>query len=97
VNQDRTIRILRVKRAPKLEDFLTGAAREAETKVTDFRQIRPGDGKPATDETTAYLSYDSDNLYVVFVCKAEPGATRARYTRREDLFPDDVVGVNFDT
>src|SRR6185436_5703107 len=97
VDQDRTLRIPRVNRAPRLEDFLDGVPTEAGLKVTDFRQNSPGDGQPVSEPTAAYLSYDSANLYVVFVCKAAPGETRARYTRRDELFPDDVVGVNFDT
>jgi len=60
--QIRSIRIPKVARAPKLEDFLNDTPREAETKVTDFRQIDPGDGDPVSQPTTAYLSYDSNNL-----------------------------------
>jgi hypothetical protein len=95
--QDRTIRIPKVNRAPQIEDFLDGKAPEAGLKVTDFRQNNPGDGDPVSEETAAYLSYDRENLYIVFVCKAAPGTVRARYTRRDELYPDDVVGVNFDT
>ena len=51
-------KIPRVHRAPKLEDFLENRPREAELTVTDFRQNTPGDGTPATESTTAYLSYD---------------------------------------
>lgn len=84
-------------RPPSLEDFLNGTPREAEARVADFRQHSPGDGVPASQETTAYLSYDDKNLYVVFVCKNEPGKTRARWTKREQISADDVVGVLLDT
>src|SRR6266513_932233 len=59
-------KIPRVYRAPQLEDFLENHPREAELTVTDFRQNTPGDGTPATEATTAYLSYDDKNLYAVF-------------------------------
>src|SRR5260370_17156990 len=65
-------KIPRVYRAPKLEDFLENHPREAELTVTDFRQNIPGDGTPATESTTAYLSYDDKNLYAVFICHIEP-------------------------
>src|SRR5882672_2881796 len=78
-------RIPRVHRAPKLEDFLENQPREAELTVTNFRQNSPGDGAPATEPTTAYLSYDDKNLYVVFVCQDESGAVRAHLSRREGL------------
>src|SRR6266702_3949514 len=64
-------RIPRVQRAPKLEDFLENRPRETELAVSDFRQNIPGDGTPASESTTAYLSYDDKNLYAVFVCHEE--------------------------
>ena len=70
--QIRTLRIPRVSRSPKLDDFLNGVPREAELKVTDFRQYRPGDGEPVSQPTTAFLSYDDKNLYVAFICIDDP-------------------------
>jgi hypothetical protein len=90
-------KIPRVQRAPKLEDFLENHPREAELQVSDFRQNVPGDGTPATEATTAYLSYDDKNLYVAFVCRDEPGQVRAHLAKREALDQDDGVGVLLDT
>jgi hypothetical protein len=90
-------KIPRVHRAPKLEDFLEDHPREAELTVTDFRQNTPGDGTPATESTTAYLSYDGKNLYAVFVCHDEVGAVRAHLSKREATDQDDGVGVLLDT
>ena len=89
--------IPRVQRAPKLEDFLEDRPREMELAVGDFRQNLPGDGSPATESTTAYLSYDDKNLYVVFVCRDEPGQVRAHLAKRESTEQDDGVGVLLDT
>ena len=89
--------IPRVTRAPKLDDFLAGRAREAELAVSDFRQNIPGDGDPASEQTTAYLSYDQKNLYVVFECKDASRTVRAHLSKREDLDQDDGVGVFLDT
>jgi hypothetical protein len=90
-------KIPRVHRAPQLEDFLENHPREAELTVTDFRQNTPGDGTPATESTTAYLSYDDKNLYVAFVCQEEPGAVRAHLSKREANEQDDGVGLLLDT
>ena len=90
-------RIPRVHRLPKLEDFLQDRPREAELEVTDFRQYLPGDGTPATEATTAYLSYDDKNLYVIFLCRDEPGKVFAHLSKREDTFQDDNVAVFLDT
>jgi hypothetical protein len=90
-------KIPRVQRAPRLEDFLENHPREAELAVTDFRQNLPGDGAPATEATTAYLSYDDKNLYVAFVCRDQPGQVRAHLAKRESTDQDDGVGVLLDT
>src|SRR3989442_6928673 len=90
-------RIPKVNRAPKLEDFLNGRQREAEAVVTHLRQRDPGDGVPASEPPTRYLSYDDKNLYVVFVCKDEPGQVRAHMAKREAIDGDDVVSVYIDS
>jgi hypothetical protein len=86
-----------VHHAPRLEDFLENHPREAELTVTDFRQNAPGDGTPATEATTAYLSYDDKNLYAAFVCHDEAGEVRAHLSKREASDQDDGVGVLLDT
>jgi Domain of unknown function (DUF5916) len=89
------IEIPRVEAAPKLDDYATGGG--AGVAVTEFLQREPGDLVPVSDPTTAYLSYDQDNLYVAFVCKsANPSSIRARMSRRESIFDDDFVGVHLD-
>src|ERR1700687_3419674 len=90
-------KIPRVHHAPRLEDFLENHPREAELTVTDFRQNAPGDGTPATESTTAYLSYDEKNLYAAFICHDEAGEVRAHLSKREASDQDDGVGVLLDT
>ena len=90
-------RIPHVTRAPRIDDFLEGRPREAELAVSDFRQYLPGDGTPATESTSAYLSYDDKHLYVVFVCRDAAGQVRAHLSKREGADQDDTVGVLLDT
>jgi hypothetical protein len=66
-------------------------------RVTDFRQREPNDGEPATLPTTADVSYDSDTLYVAFICEADPRGVRAHLSRRDDIAGDDYVAVALDT
>ena len=91
------VRIPRVSRAPTLDDFLEGIPREAEARVSGFQQRKPRDGAPASQDTDVYLSYDEQNLYVVFVCHDDPTLVRANLSRREDISGDDRVGVYLDT
>lgn len=90
--------IPRVSTPPSLDDFVAGRAREAEAVVTGFVQREPGDGVPASQQTTAYLSYDDRHLYVVFVCRdVQPEQIRARLARRESIEGDDMVLIALDT
>ncbi|MGH7538870.1 MAG: DUF5916 domain-containing protein [Gemmatimonadales bacterium] len=66
-------------------------------RVTEFRQRKPADGVPVSQPTTAYLSYDAANLYVVFVCQDDPAKVRANIARRESIGGDDEVLLYLDT
>lgn len=91
------LQIPRAKHAPVLADYVAGVPADAGVEVKGFRQFEPGDGEPSALETKAYLSYDENNLYVVFVCKDDPKLVRARIARREDLPGDDAVQLDIDT
>ncbi len=92
-----TVQVPKVRRAPKLSDFLEGKPREAEAVLSDFRQREPNDGQPATQQTKAYLSYDDKNFYAVFVCKEDPAKVRAHLSKREEFSGDDWVSLQLDT
>ncbi|HEV8382908.1 MAG TPA: DUF5916 domain-containing protein [Gemmatimonadales bacterium] len=104
------ITVPRFTRAPALEYFegqdghATDSSLAAEraaaglgVAVSDFRQREPGDGTPVSQATTAYLSYDDANLYVVFVCRDDPAKVRGRIARREEIGADDEVVLYLDT
>src|SRR5437016_5172864 len=95
----RTLRIPRVERPPKLEEFETmEPSRHDLVKVTGFIQHSPTDGSPATQSTDVYMGYDHQNLYVVWVCfDREPGKIRAHRSRRENIFDDDYGEITLDT
>src|SRR6266480_5312741 len=94
----RTLQIARAAQPPELEDFVRGdTARPGGAVVSDFRQRDPGDGTPAGAPTTAYLSYDDANLYVVFVCRDRPALVRAGLAKREEIASDDGVALYLDT
>ncbi len=91
------IQIPKITRKPQLEEFLNGNSRADMKRVDDFRQRQPGDGKPVSRKTSAWVGYDDHNFYAVFVCQSPPGTTRARLSKREDILNDDIVGVFLDT
>ena len=91
------LRIPRVTRAPRLSDFIEGRPREAEAVVTVFKQFDPHDGEPISQPTAAYLSYDSKNLYIGWICKDDPDKIRARVAPRKQIETDDRVSIVIDT
>ena len=92
-----SIHIPRVERAPAIDDFVHGRPREDETVITDFRQRDPHDGAPASQRTAAYLSYDRDHLFVVFVCEADRAKLRAHMNKRDSLGGDESINISLDT
>jgi len=92
-----SIIVQRVPEPPRLDDFLGERPAPGAAVTSDFRQREPGDGVPVSAPTTAYLSYDDANLYVVFVCQDDPAKIRAGLTRREEITVDDGVALYLDT
>ncbi|MDP3785786.1 MAG: DUF5916 domain-containing protein, partial [Undibacterium sp.] len=92
-----SLHIPRAKNPPLLRDYLQAVPPDAGVPVSDFKQRAPGDGTPASQSTTAYLSFDDTHFYVVFVAKDEPSLIRARLAKRENFEGDDFVILELDT
>ncbi|WP_395012329.1 DUF5916 domain-containing protein [Undibacterium sp.] len=91
------LQIPRAQSAPQLVEFVSGVPANVGLKIQDFKQRTPGDGTPASQETSAYLSYDDTHFYAVFVAKDDPAKIRARIAKREDFEGDDFVILELDT
>ena len=89
--------IPRAAHAPRIADYIGRVPADAGLEISDFRQYEPGDGSPASKPTRAYLSFDDEYFYAVFVCQDDPKQVRARIARREDLPGDDAVILDLDT
>ena len=69
------------------------------TRLENFIQLEPEQGKPATQRTVAYFAYDDSYVYIaVHSYDTEPEKITARLNRRDDnLSRDDSVTVFLDT
>src|SRR5579871_871831 len=94
---ERGLHIARAARPPTLDEFVSGTAPPPEAAISAFRQRNPDDGKPVSQETKAWISYDNENIYIIFVCTIGPGELRARFSKRDGILADDMVGVLLDT
>ncbi len=95
--QIKELRIPSIDRKPLLTEFFNGNSRADMKRVDDFRQRNPGDVTPVSRKTTAWLGYDAQNIYAVFVCESPTGHTRASFSKREDILNDDFVVLVLDT
>ena len=89
--------IVRAAHPPNLADYIQGSIPADQIAITTFLQRNPDDGKPASRATSAWLSYDDENFYAIFLCKSGAGEVRARLSKRDDIFADDAVGIFLDT
>jgi hypothetical protein len=93
--------IPRLKHKPTLADFVgmkPGPEVSDMLQIANFTQNFPKDGVAPTEHTEVYLGYDSQNLYVVWLCfDSNPNAIRAHMSRRENIYDDDFVEVTLDT
>jgi hypothetical protein len=102
IGADTTLVIPRVSQPPTLEDFLAmkpNAKWEGKlAKVEEFTQRLPSDGQPASQRTIAYLGYDSNNLYCVYVAfDSEPSRLRAHKVARDIFYMEDKIDLFLDT
>jgi hypothetical protein len=93
--------IPRLNHKPTLADFANmkpGPEVADMLQIAHFTQNFPKDGVAPTEHTEVYLGYDSQNLYVVWLCfDNNPNAIRAHMSRRENIYDDDFVEVTLDT
>lgn len=57
-------RAVRTDTPPVIDGKLDEAVWQQADVITDFHQIRPGDGTPTTERTEVYVLYDKDAMYI---------------------------------
>ena len=95
----RTTEARKVEEAMIIDGLLDEAAWETAVPIEDFIQFEPDQGKPISFETTAWVLYDEDHLYVGFRCvDPDPQKIAASITKRDgEGRQDDLVSVWLDT
>ncbi len=92
-----TLRPTRADVRPDIDGRLDDQVWRNAVRVTEFVQQQPLDGAPPTEDTEAWISYDSQNLYLAFHAHyADPGIMRANRVDRDQAFRDDNITVYFD-
>ena len=86
-------------KAPVIDGVLDDAEWKDATLVTEFYQSVPVEGAEASEATEAYLTYDSDMLYVgVRMYDRNPDAIVARELREDEMMlNDDIFTIAIDS
>lgn len=96
VDRNQTFPAARVTSAPTFDAALSDPAWAKAVKATSFFDLTTR--RPATLQTTAYLLYDDQNLYVAFRAEQAGVAIHAAQTTNQIGFgQDDAVGIGIDT
>ena len=63
----------------------------------EWRSYNPLHGNAIPQQTTVWLTYDRDNLYIAFKCDdPEPDKIKTSVSRRDNIWADDWVGLSLD-
>ncbi len=68
------------------------------SQYSGLKTFYPDIGKPLADATTVYTSYDNENLYFAFDCKADdPEKIQGTMTKRDGIYSEDYALVMIDS
>jgi hypothetical protein len=94
----KVVRVARIESPPVIDGKLDESVWSQANVITDFHQIRPGDGTEPSERTEVYLLYDDDALYVgARMFDSEPDRIAAPTVRQgQGLGRDDRLVVILD-
>jgi hypothetical protein len=96
-----TIRAVRLSEALRLDGVLDEALYSTEPPITGFLQTEPDEGRPATERTDVWVSFDREHVYVSFRCFETDASRMVANEMRRDSNAiwqgNDLVGFMFDT
>ena len=96
-----TIRATRLATALRIDGQLDESLYSSTPPVSDFIQVEPNDGAPATQETEVWFSFDQTNVYVSFrVWESQPDRMIVNEMRRDstqNILQNETVAFILDT
>ncbi|MFZ1082555.1 MAG: sugar-binding protein, partial [Candidatus Kryptoniota bacterium] len=98
-NQTRyIIKAIKINGNIKLDGSLSDPQWKLAQGVTLDYEVQPGNDLPAKQKSTVLVLYNTEYLYLAFICHdTDPSQIRAHVTDRDNIFDDDFVGIILDT
>lgn len=95
--EGQSVQIHRVERAPQIDGVLSDSVWQRAQPMRGFTQLRPDEGRPASQATEAYFLYDERALYVgARMHDTAPDSIVAQLGRRDAQTASDRFFVFFD-
>jgi hypothetical protein len=91
------LEIEKTTRTINIDGYLDDEGWETASRTSNFVERHPGDNIEPGVDTEVLITYDSDNLYVAFVCVDDPNQIRATMCQRDQFHGDDAVTLLLDT
>ncbi len=95
-----TVRAVRLEAPLRLDGQLDEAVYTTVQPMSDFIQVEPQGGSPATEQTDAWVMFDDDHVYVAIRCRdSQPERMVANEMRRDsnNIYSNEYIGVLLDT
>jgi len=95
----RVMTAVKIQLPPKIDGKLDDFCWKFAKSTTGFIQLRPDEGKPATEQTIVRVVYDNQNIYFGIEClDSQPKKIDTRLIPRDsDPYPGDLIGIVLDT
>ena len=96
-----TIRAVRVIEPLTIDGALDERVYQDVPAISDFVQVEPVEGSPASEQTEVWVLFDTDHIYISFRCwdSAPESQWVANEMRRDNfgVFENESIGIMFDT
>ena len=87
-----SVTAVRAGEPPRIDGLLDDAVWQRAIRLTEFVQVRPVEGAPATEDTEFWIAYDSGNVYMAMHAHyTNPGMVRANRVERDKVRNDDTI------
>ena len=96
--KDLEVTVPRLSTPPKIDGVLDEDVWNEAKRIGNFVEVQPGDNVRPAVETDVLLGYDSENLYIGFICyEKDVKQIRATLSNRDEFVNDDFVAILIDT
>ncbi len=92
------VRPTRTTQPPVIDGRLNDPVWSTATRITRFVEMTPVEGAAASENTEAWVAYDSEQIYFGFYAHySDPSLVRANRVERDQISQDDAITIYFDT